>query len=99
MHWQQSRSVGSLGTCACMLRGWLYAHLHTHMLVVADLPITVCARDREPRSKESTSIIHVTASSCPQAKLAALQISYDTSVNEKNRLREESEALEAKLDR
>jgi len=33
------------------------------------------------------------------AKLAALQVSYDTSVNEKNRLREEAEYLEAKLDR
>lgn len=33
------------------------------------------------------------------AKLAALQVSYDTSVGEKNRLREEAEYLEAKLDR
>lgn len=33
------------------------------------------------------------------AKLAALQVSYDTSVNDKNRLREEAESLEAKLDR
>lgn len=32
-------------------------------------------------------------------KLAALQVSYDNSVNEKNRLREEAEYLEAKLDR
>jgi dynein heavy chain len=33
------------------------------------------------------------------AKLAALQVSYDTSVHEKNQLREEAERLEAKLDR
>ena len=33
------------------------------------------------------------------AKLAALQVSYDTSVNEKNQLREEAENLESKLDR
>ena len=33
------------------------------------------------------------------AKLASLQVSYDTSVGEKNRLREEAEMLEAKLDR
>jgi dynein heavy chain, axonemal len=33
------------------------------------------------------------------AKLAALQVSYDTSVNEKNQLREEAEYLESKLDR
>ena len=33
------------------------------------------------------------------AKLAALQVSYDTSVNEKNRLRDEAENLQAKLDR
>jgi dynein heavy chain, axonemal len=33
------------------------------------------------------------------AKLAALQVSYDTSVDEKNRLREEADNLEAKLDR
>lgn len=32
-------------------------------------------------------------------KLAQLQVSYDTSVNEKNRLRDEAESLEAKLDR
>lgn len=32
-------------------------------------------------------------------KLAQLQVSYDTSVGEKNRLREEAENLEAKLDR
>jgi len=33
------------------------------------------------------------------AKLAQLQVMYDTSVGEKNRLREEAEMLEAKLDR
>lgn len=33
------------------------------------------------------------------AKLAALQVSYDTSVNEKNQLRQEAENLESKLDR
>mmetsp|Transcript_11537 Transcript_11537/g.25166 ORF Transcript_11537/g.25166 Transcript_11537/m.25166 type:complete len:1708 (-) Transcript_11537:108-5231(-) len=33
------------------------------------------------------------------AKLAGLQVSYDSSVGEKNRLRDEAESLEAKLDR
>jgi dynein heavy chain len=44
--------------------------------------------------KEATDALAIVT-----AKLAALQVSYDTSVGEKNRLREEAEMLEAKLDR
>ena len=60
------------------------------------------------RLKEATESLAIKQNSLKEAqlalqivtqKLAALTVSYDNSVNEKNRLREEAEYLEAKLDR
>ena len=63
---------------------------------------------KRQRLKEATDSLAIKQASLKEAqdalavvtaKIVNLQTSYDNSVNEKNRLREEAEYLEAKLDR
>eukprot|EP01035_Chromulina_nebulosa_P017107 gene17107-22621_t len=93
--------VFSVSSAAGALCSWVHA-----IYVYANVAKEVAPkRQRQKEAMESLELKQNALKDAQEAlaivtqKLAHLQISYDNSVNEKNRLRDEAEYLEAKLDR
>eukprot|EP00595_Chromulina_sp_UTEXLB2642_P001436 CAMPEP_0196765288 /NCGR_PEP_ID=MMETSP1095-20130614/7947_1 /TAXON_ID=96789 ORGANISM="Chromulina nebulosa, Strain UTEXLB2642" /NCGR_SAMPLE_ID=MMETSP1095 /ASSEMBLY_ACC=CAM_ASM_000446 /LENGTH=615 /DNA_ID=CAMNT_0042123087 /DNA_START=2038 /DNA_END=3886 /DNA_ORIENTATION=+ len=93
--------VFTVSSAAGALCSWVHA-----IYVYANVAKEVAPkRQRQKEAMESLELKQNALKDAQEAlaivtqKLAHLQISYDNSVNEKNRLRDEAEYLEAKLDR
>ena len=93
--------VKKVSGAAAALCTWVHA-----IFIYANVAKEVAPKRQ--RLKEATDSLAIKQASLKEAqdalavvtaKILALQTSYDNSVNEKNRLREEAEYLEAKLDR
>lgn len=97
----KAEEVKKVSGAACALCIWVHA-----IYIYANVAKEVAPkRQRLKEASESLALKQETLREATEAlavitaKLASLQVSYDTSVDQKNRLRDESEYLEAKLDR